>query len=166
MPEKRRVVETERAPLGAQGVKGAFLVCVNGWMYGSAWAVLAASNHPVTGGAVFCVIFLPRNQKGRQEYSTLRKGQRSQFDVGLDDGDIFHAVQIRSSKFLGAGVCLHPADPLFRNDPSYSCPPTCACLIDVPNRPYRTFQNLGLLSLFSLGKGNDPKYTTLGVTHI
>lgn len=106
-----------------------------GRMYGPAWAVLSESDHPVTGGAVFSVIFflgeVDRN-------STLRKGQRSQFDVGLDDGDIFHAVQVRSSKFLGAGVCLHLADPLLRNDPPYPCPPI---------RPGRTLQTARALSM-------------------
>lgn len=70
------MVETERAPLKAEGAEGGLLMpdskaCLweeggggsrrslgwRKWICGSAWAVLAESDHPVTGGAVFCVIF-------------------------------------------------------------------------------------------------------------
>lgn len=130
------MVETERAPLKAEGAKGALLVpdskvCFWGggsrrssgwrkWIYGSAWAVLAESDHPVTGGAVFCVIFLP----GRREYSTLRMGQRSQFGGGLNDGDIFHVVQIRSSKFLDGRGLSASSRPTAPERPSTSLPLT------------------------------------------
>lgn len=41
---------------------------------------------------------------GEYGHSTLRRRQRSYLEVGLDDGDIFHAVQDQSSKFLGRGL--------------------------------------------------------------
>lgn len=106
------MAETERAPLEAGGAEGALLAMgseIRWWLSlpsvgspiragGSAWRALAESDHPVTGGAVFCVIFC-REDRGIRPCAG---GKDLNSRVGLDDGDIFsHAAPDQSSKFLG-----------------------------------------------------------------